>query len=307
MKINKKNRKKIYFIIAGFISLVLIVTVSYGRYIYNSINERYLLTKKFYFNSDKLDINRPIYQIENWSAVGEYFINFDLNSYLNNYEKTNYDIEYTLNYSCSNNIICELSKESGVIRGETNHDSFIASVSPNGQLQDGDTAVIEVKASAVKPYKKEISSRFIFNVGKIGLSYSIDDVAGNPYLNFNITNTIDYYIVDEAFLTYNVGDKIDTQTFSLLEQENKNKCTSALITLTFDPNIVALDMNSPAYLKRVSETFTTINGNSYVNSISFKMDAIDSEVVKFYKVNATQDYTYPITNDESIIAFTYSY
>ena len=306
MKRKKKNRKKIYYIIAGFFSLVLVVTACYGRYIYNSINERYLLTKKFYFNSDKLDINRPIYQIENWSAVGEYLINFDLNSFLNNYEKTNYDIEYNLDYSCSNNILCELSKDSGVIYESTNHDSFIASISPKGQLRDGDSAFIEIKASSVKPYKKEISARFIFNVGKIGLSYSIDDAVGNPYLNFNITNTIDYYIVDEAFLTYNVGDKIDIQTFLSLEDENKNKCTSALITLTFDPNIVVLDMISPAYLKRVSETFITINDYSYVNSITFKMDAIDSEVIKFYKVNATKDYTYPITNDESIIAFTYS-
>ena len=64
-------------------------------------------------------------------------------------------------------------------------------------------------------------------------------------------------------------------------------------------------MTSPAYLKRVSETYTTINGYSYVNGISFKIDAIDSEVVKFYKTDTSRDYTYPIVNNNSIVTFSY--
>ena len=299
----KKNKKKIIIILFTFFLTFLLIGVTYGRYIYNSINERYLLTKKFYFNSDKLDVNKPIYQIDNWSAAGEYFIDVDLNSYLNNYEVAPYDIEYTLSYSCSSNIICSLSQDSGIIRGTSNHDSFRATISPNGTLNDGDSAFIEVKAKATSPYKKEISARFILNVGKIGLSYSIDDSVNSPYLNFNITNTIDYYVVDEPFLDYDIGNRLDIDTYLSLSDENKSKCTSSLITLSFDPNIVVLDMTSPAYLRRLSETYTTINGFSYVNSISFKVDAIDSEVVKFYKVNATLDYTYPFVNNQSIIEF----
>lgn len=301
----KKNKKKILIILFTFFLTFLLIGVTYGRYIYISINERYLLTKKFYFNSDKLDVNRAIYQIDNWSAASEYVIDIDLNSYLNNYEVAPYDIEYTLTYSCSNNVLCSLDKDSGIIRETSNHDTVRASISPNGTLNDGDSAFIEVKAKATSPYKKEISARFILNVGKIGLSYTIDDSVNSPYLNFNITNTLDYYVVDEAFSSYEIGNRIDINTYLLLSEEDKSKCTSSLITLKFDPNIVVLDMTSPAYLKRLAETYTIINGFSYVNSITFKIDAIDSEVVKFYKVNANLDYTYPFVNSQSIIEFNY--
>ena len=114
---------------------------------------------------------------------------------------------------------------------------------------------------------------------------------------------LDYYLVDEAFDTHQVGDKINVDTYLTLTDDQKNKCTSALITLTFDPTIVALDMTSPAYLKKTNETLTTINNYQYVNSITFKIDAISSEVVKFYKVDTSQNYTYPITNPTSIITF----
>ena len=299
----KKNKKIIVPIVISVSLTFLLIGVTYGRYIYNAINERYLLTKKFYFNSDKLDINRPIYQIENWSAVSEYSILIDLNSYLNNYETCPYDIAYELTYVCSSNVTCQLSKSSGTVLSSTNHDSFQAVITPNGTLSEGDSAFLEVKAKSTSPYKKEISARFILNVGYSGLSYAIDDEVGSPYLNFNITNTLDYYLVDEAFDTYQVGDKINVDTYLTLTDDQKNKCTSALITLTFDPTIVALDMTSPAYLKKINETLTTINNYQYVNSITFKIDAISSEVVKFYKVDTSQNYTYPITNPTSIITF----
>ena len=299
----KKNKKTFFAICISIFLTILLIVVTYGRYIYNSINERYLLTKKFYFNSDKLDINRPIYQIENWSAVNEYIILIDLNSYLNNYEVAPYDIDYQLTYSCSSNVTCSLSKETGIIRNTTNHDDFKAVISPNGTLKEGDSAFLEVKATSKSPYKKEISARFILNVGHIGLSYHIDDQLGSPYLNFNITNTLDYYLVTTPFSNYQVNDKLDIETYLSLTKEEQEKCTSALITLTFDPKLVVLDMTSSAYLKREKETFMTIDGHSYVSSISFKVDAISSEVVKFYKANTNIDYTYPIVNSNSIITF----
>ncbi len=303
-KIKFKNKKKIILIITPILLGLLLVGITYSRYIYNAINERYLLTKKFYFNSDKLDRNRPIYQIENWSAVSEYSILVDLNSYLNNYETCPYDIDYDLTYTCSTNVNCSISKTSGIVLSANNHDSFQAVVSPIGTLEEGDSAFIEIKATSKSPYKKEISARFILNVGYSGISYAIDDSVDSPYLSFNITNTLDYYLVNTPFLSYNTGDKLNIEEYLSLSEENKNNCQSALITLSFDPNIVSLDMTSPAYLKKTNETYTTINNNQYVNSITFKVDAISSEVVKFYKNDTKKDYTYPIVNQTSIIEFT---
>ena len=91
-----------------------------------------------------------------------------------------------------------------------------------------------------------------------------------------------------------------------LSDNDKAKCALPLITLTFDPQVVILDMTNTAYLN--AETYTTIqiNNHSYVNSISFRIALESSETVRFYKANANADYTYPIVNETSIVNFAYT-
>ena len=297
--------KKIYILVVGL--LIFSTTMfTYGRYIYNDIKDMYLASKNFYFNSDKLTTNRTIYQVDNWSAVENYSITVNLNNYKNNLVSSNSDIGYTINYVCSTNINCSVSKTEGVLYASKRSDYFVAVLSPKVSFNDGDSAWIEISAESTYPYKKTISARFILKVGKIGLSYAIDDVKGRPYFNFDVTNTIDYYVVKETFDNYNENDRIDVNTYLGLSEENKDKCLSAYITLTFNPNKVLLDLTSTAYLKADNYTTTSIAGYDYVNSISFKMDAISSEIIKFYKVDASSDYTFPIVNDNSIVEFSYS-
>ena len=301
-----KKFKKIIFIFIGFGLLFTVLGTTYGRYIYLELKEYYLSTKKFYFNSDKLALNRPIYQVENWSGVGSYNISINLNSYKNNLEVCDSDITYTLTYSCSTNVTCSLNKNSGTIYTSTNTDNIIATLTSITTLSEGDSAFIEITATSTAPYSKTISARFVLNVSISGLSYEIADVARRSYLNFNITNTLDYYTVVTAFGNHAVGEKIDINTYLGLSAENKAKCKSALITLTFDPTVVVLDMTSEAYLKAVNYTTTTIGGYNYINSITFNVEAISSAQIKFYKTNAAMNYTYPIVNPSSIISFSYT-
>ncbi len=305
MKKKFKFKKSIFIFVA--VGLVLIILGStYGRYIYLELKEYYLSTKNFYFNSDKLTLDRAIYQVENWSGVDSYNISINLNSYKNNLEVCDSDITYELSYFCSTNVSCHLSKNSGTIYTATNTDNIIATLTPITSLSEGDTAFIEVTAQSTSPYRKTIKARFILNVATVGLSYEIEDKVNRPYLNFNITNTLDYYTIVTPFGSYNAGDKIDMTTYSGLSPENKNKCKSALITLVFDPNVVVLDMTSEYYLNATNYTTTTINGSEYINSVTFNVEAISSAQVKFYKIDATQNYTYPITNNSSIISFSYT-
>lgn len=298
---------KIKYILIGVIILLFLpIVTTYGRYIYNDLRDFYLASKSFYFNSDKLTTERAIYQVDNWSAVDDYQIAINLNNSKNNLVHANSDIEYTIEYSCSSNVNCSIDKTGGTIYSGEISDSFLAVMSPNTTFEDGDEAWMEISASSTSPYKKKLSARFILKVGKVGLSYSIDDVSGRPYFNFRITNTLDYYLVKETFDNYSVGDRIDRLTYMNLSEENKAKCNSALITLTFDPSKVILDMTNTAYLNAESYTVTTIGGYDYVNSITFKMDSETSEDVKFYKADADTDYTYPFTTDESVVEFNYS-
>ncbi len=64
----KKTRKikKKQIIIVTVILIVLSITLSYGRFIYNGLRNYYLSTKSFYFNSDKLSEDESYYQLDNW-------------------------------------------------------------------------------------------------------------------------------------------------------------------------------------------------------------------------------------------------
>lgn len=311
MKINKfkkinlkiNNKRKILFIILGL--SIITIGITYGRYIYNDIKDYYLASKSFYFNSDKLTTERAIYQIDNWSGVDPYQVTINLNNNKNNLLHANSDISYEVSYVCSKKAICNVSKNEGIIYSERTTDYFNATITPDGVMRNGDEVWIEVTASSTSPYKKTISARFILKVGIPGISYTIDDVSGRPYFNLSVTNTTDYYLVKESFDNYQVDQRIDYNTYMNLSEENKAKCALPLITLKFDPKIVILDMTNDAYQKAESYTTTLIDGHKYINSISFRINLESSKAIKFYKASANKDYTYPITNDESIVEFSY--
>ena len=199
--------------------------------------------------------------------------------------------------------MCSVNSTGGIIRSADQSASFNALITPNATFNDGDEAFIEITVKSTSPYTKTLKGRFILKVGKNGLSYKIEDKKNRPYLNLSITNTIDYYLIKTAFGNYSVNDRIDKTTYKSLSEEEKAKCVSAQVTLTFDPNIVIFDMTNSVYLKKDSITTTNIDGFDYINSITFKMEPESSEVVKFYKADTTKNYTYPITNNNSIIDF----
>ncbi len=305
MKKLLKNKKNIY-IILGITFIIFSIGITLGRYIYNDIRDFYLASKNFYFNSDKLTPLRGIYQIDNWSGVDTYTLTINLNNIKNNLVHAESDIEYEINYTCSNNANCSVSKTQGILYSEKQTDYFSATISPNTTLTNKDEVWIEIVAKSTYPYKKTLSARFILKVGIPGISYSIYDEAKRPYFDLSVTNTTDYYLVKEAFGIYSINQRIDYNTYMSLSDNDKAKCALPLITLTFDPQVVILDMTNTAYLN--AETYTTIqiNNHSYVNSISFRIALESSEAVRFYKANANADYTYPIVNETSIVNFAYT-
>ena len=299
---NKYNIKQLIIVCLLFFNLIFLVSI-FGRYVVKSVNNFYARSKEFYFYSDKLDVDNPAYQIENWSGVDDYSIIINMNSYANNLLSTSYDIDYEISYFASDNIICNLSKESGIIYGDRKTDFFTLTNTPNTTLKTGDNVFVEITAKATTPYEKTIKGRFTLIVGQEQLTYEIQDVANRPYLEVNITNTLSYYIVQEAFDTYAVGDKITRDTYLELLQTNKEKCYSAIITINFDTDYLLMDMTNEAFASSISTTNINKNGYTYINSITFKIDALSSKKVRFYKVDETQDYT---NNNSEIITITNS-
>ena len=111
----KKFKNKTTYIIIGIFLFLLTISITFGRYIYYGLRDRYLASKSFYFNSDKLTQNRRVYKLDNYSGVDTYHLSLTLNNSDNNLNHANEDIEYTLSYVCSSNAICSISKESGTI------------------------------------------------------------------------------------------------------------------------------------------------------------------------------------------------
>lgn len=302
----KKFKNKTTYIIIGIFLFLLTISITFGRYIYYGLRDRYLASKSFYFNSDKLTQNRRVYKLDNYSGVDTYHLSLTLNNSDNNLNHANEDIEYTLSYVCSSNAICSISKESGTIYVDEISDTFSATISPKTALKDKDEVWIEITAKSTYPYKKTLSARFVLKVGIPGISYQIDDEVNSPFFNLTITNTTDFYLIKEAFDIYEVDQRIDKNTYDSLSEENKLKCALPLIKLEFDPEKVIMDITSSVFLKKEAFTTTTIDNYDYVNSISFRINPESSEVVKFYKANTKKDYTYPITNDTSIVDFSYT-
>jgi len=74
----------------------------------------------------------------------------------------------------------------------------------------------------------------------------------------------------------------------------------AIVILEFDPKKVLLDMTNEEYIKGFDIQTVNIDGINYIKGFKFKIDAISSANIKFYKVDINKDYTYQ-GEGESII------
>lgn len=305
MKFKWINKKRIFLILIVVLVVITTLGLTFSRYIYNGVRDFYLSSKKFYFNSDKLDVSTANYQLDNWSGVDPYTIIINMNSNKNSLVHAEVDIPYTISVTCSNTVTCQSNKNSSTIQSATNTDSFIITITPVTTFSDGDQITVNVSASSTGPYIQNLYAKFILKIGKVGLSYSIDDSANSPYLEMRITNTLDYYTVRTAFGNHTVGERLDISSYLALTPAEQENCASVVITLGFNPNVVPLDMTNPSYLRKVSQTTTQIGGYDYINGYSFKLDALSSETVKFYKNTPANNYTYPSGNNPSIITFSY--
>lgn len=299
-KIGLKNLKIIFIIFIIIAILISIISVL-AQYVKNNISNFFFESKEFYFYSDKLTIDGAIYQIDNWSGVDDYNITINMNSMKNNLKKTNYDIGYKVTYSASEKVICQLSKTEGIISSLTNTDSFNLNITPNAIFKNGDSVTVEIIAISTGEYEKELKATFKLVVGQENVTYEIEDKINSPYLELNITNTQSYYLVRESFGGHNIGERISINDYLELSEEDKNKCYSAEITITFDPNEILIDSTDKNYLRAKNLGYINLNGFNYVNKIIIEIEALSSENIRFYKKDKTKDYTYPIININPIV------
>ncbi len=290
---NRKVTNYILMVLALIIIFLIPLIVTLSRYAIDSINNYFARTKEFYFLSDKLTTDNYPYVINNWSGVDDYIIAIHMSSMENNLLKTSYDIDYDITYTASSQIMCQLSKTSGTILASTNEDTFTLTITPATQLRDGDSVSVSVKVESKTAFEKTLEARFTLRVAQEQLSYSITDKINSPYMTVNITNSLSYYVIRQAFGTYNVGDRIKIEVYRALSDVDKAKCSSAEVKVDFDPTRYVLDMTNKNYLDAITVTHQMIDGHSHINGITFAIDAVSSTNVRLYKRNILENNTYP--------------
>ncbi len=298
------KRRTLIIIIIVFL-LLLPYGITLSRYVVKNIRNYIMEANNFFFNSDKLVDGGTTYGINNWGGAGNIEIQFELNNHKNNILTSDSDITYTLSTTCDSSVICSLNSSSGIIYKDEKTDDFVLTVTPLRPFNDNESVTINVTAVSSSPYVKTLSATFVITVGKRGIDYEITDSVNSPYFMFSITNALDTYKVVSAFNGHNVGDILTTNEYLALSNDLKSKCASVVVTLTFDPSIVIIDTTSDILKKSTFQT-TQYNGVDYISSITFGIDAMTNEEVRFYKRNNSENYTYPFVNDTPIVTFTAS-
>ena len=264
---NRSNNKIIPLIIILIVIIGLTPAMtSLSKYVYNAVHDYYLGTKGFYFNSDKLSSNHSEFEIaNNWSGAETYPITINLNSKKNDLVFAETDIDYEITFTHSDNINCTISKTSGTIKGSNsgwiNADYFIINIEPAAGtgLANGEQTWVDVVVTSTSPYVATLSGKLYVGVGTEDITYGIMDSENSPYLEVNITNSLN---------------------------EGKD------VTLTFSPGTVLLDMTSSFRLNATSITTEQRNSYEYVNTVTSYVGSLETVTVKFYKVDSTQNYTY---------------
>lgn len=299
---NSKIKIKYAIIIMLLIIAIIPVGITFSKYIHDFIGNYLIKTNNFYFNSDKLGSPAINYNVNNWSGVGNFTIQFQLNNHKNNLLVSNSDITYNITLNCPVDVSCSIDNSSGTIYTTEMTDNFVVTVTPLRVFNADESISVSISASSLLPYVKTLSANFTITVGRQGIDYEIVDNANQPYMNLTITNVRNQYVVDEAFGDYSAGDIISIDTYKGLSSANKEKCYSARITLTFDPSEVIIDTTSD-FLKKSTYTTRNVGGVDYISSITFDVEAMSSNILRFYKLDVTENYTYPFVNNNSVITF----
>ncbi len=284
------RRRRVIFLV--MIILLLPLSITFSRYVIESVKNYLMVANNFFFNSDKLVEGGITYGINNWGGGTYIDVQFQLNNHKNNILTSDTDIVYTVEADCDETkVICNLSAESGTIQVAEKTDDLLLRITPIVEFNDNDSISVTVTANSTSPYEKELSATFVVTVGRRGIDYEIRDSLGSPYLMFTVTNSLETYKAREAFGNYAAGDPVLFADYMNLSDADKAKCASIVVTLSFNPNTVILDTTSDI-LNDATYTTTTYQGINYINQITFGMDKLMSKEIRFYKRNSDVNYSY---------------
>lgn len=278
--------------IVGGVGLLLIVmglTLTYGKYISNTIWEYYLISQGFYFSSNYLNTNNPTIVDNDWD---EDVIFVDVKNHENESLIATGDIEYTLECNVvspnSESLTCVIDEEEKsmitskvigeeVCINETEDQVIVSSYEKSKCLEEEYTWIklpvinthyfivkpepgfvyedveVEVKLTSTKPFVKKLLGRFVLHKNNIE------------------ENTISKRLIND-------GDK---RTLIVTNSYLENKC----ITLGFNPALFTVVSDLTHFSK------ITTNAQDIVNKVSFLIPEQSSFKIEFSPLDKEATYT----------------
>lgn len=249
------KRKPRYSFLLLFLFLFLSLPLhSLAKYFYLQLYDHYLVSKKFYFESDFLSLEGKNYTLENYGGTGDYIFSLNLFNYLNLEDYSEEDISYDISFSCSQNVSCKkTSEKSHVLKGEkASKDKINILLTPN-EVHDGEEITLNITAKTTSSYTKVLKGSVTFKVKNYGLTYFVEDSANALYLKLHLTN---------------------------LETKLQK------VKLSFSKDLLSIDTTNPL----VYEGNNTLESD-YIKESEISLDSQKEAVIYFYKKDITKDYS----------------
>ena len=284
---NKSN--KILITILLIFTFVATISLTSGKYVYNSVWNYYLKSKGFYFESDLLEINTKKNSNLRWDGDNVYFV---IKNSLNNELISDYDISYSV--SC-------------VVLGE--EASYIDCVL-NGQGASSFNGVLSSGASCVN--EKDIEDVSLLTKSECelnGYKWSEEITSKNNYFNLVLkdpTKSIDEVsvkIVAESLTPYhktlsgvfNLNKIEKTDVPFVMNYDNYGDYDKLSITNTTTADACfSIGFNSNDYLFDIEENKIlnyNVDSNKKVNEIYVKVSKQNTDSYNFYKTNSNKEYS----------------
>lgn len=280
----KKN--KLLTVMLLILILILTTSLTLGKYVYNSVWNYYLSSRKFYFESDLLKINNRNNSLLKWSGED---IHFELRNNSNDKMVSDYDISYKI--TCS--VLGNASEYTKCILNGTDSETY------NGVLSDVSYCSAETEEEKKlnktdcelkgfvwidEPIKKDI----YFNLKLTDTTKEIDEVSvkitaesTSPY-HKTLTGIFNLNKVEKLESEYEIDYEsfFDYDEITILNKANYNKC----FLIEFSDEYL-LDTENASIKEKQA------NAEGKVNKIKIEIPSESNLSYDFYKLNQEKQYS----------------
>lgn len=280
--------KKIFTIFVILIIMFATISLTLGKYIYNSVWNYYLSSKSFYFESDLLDINTKNNSLLKWDGND---VNFKINNSQNNELISEFDITYKITCEVmgqeANYIDCILNgTNSNIYNGVLSNDSYC-----KNNIDSVDVSNLEKSECEIKGYTwyNEVATKEnYFNLKLTDNKQYIDEVS----IKVTAESLAPYR--KKLIGVFNLNMIEENETNIIIDYQNYSEYDELIFTnLTADNKCLEISFKPEDYIVELDDKVSnySTDENDKINKINVQILKQHSLIKRFYKKNQDKIYT----------------